>query len=66
MLVCVKHVGACDRNPAAISLIVLTLVLCDVELVVQVVQQGVGALLTQWVVHVCLARHDVKQVAGHL
>lgn len=30
------------------------------------VQQGVSTLLTKRVVHVCLARHDVKQVTGHL
>ena len=48
------------------SLVVLAFVLCDVELRVQVVQQGVGTFLTQRVVHVCLAGHDVEQVTGHL
>lgn len=54
------------RCPLDYSLVVLALVLRDVELCVQLVQQSVRALLTQGVIHICLPRHDVKEVASDL
>lgn len=35
-------------------LVILAFVLCDIELCVEVVQQCVGTLLTERVIHVCL------------
>lgn len=55
-----------DRSIKIDLLVILAFVLCDVELCVKVVQQGVSTLLTERVVHVCLTWHDVKQVTGHL
>lgn len=48
------------------SLVVLTLVLGDVELCVQLIQQRVCTLLTQRVIDIALTRHDVKQIARYL
>lgn len=47
-------------------LVVLTLVLGDVELCVQVIEQCVRTLLTQRVVDVTLTRHDVEEIARYL
>lgn len=53
------------RHPGH-SLVVLALILGDVQLRVQLVQQRVGALLAQRVIHVRLPGHNVKEVTGDL
>lgn len=51
---------------APCSLVVLTFSLGDIELGVQLVQKGVSAFFTEWVIHISLARHNVKKVASNL
>lgn len=68
MLCRIKENHCVSKNIRKIKavLVILALVLCNVELCVQVIQQSVRAFLTQRVIHISLTRHDVKQITGNL